>query len=239
MPGPEITLEDLEKLTLHWTTYAIKDWADLFGRLSTVSGLYVSHRASSQLKVELAVVNSVVRLDVDGSYPLMTASGTYSGNPLISLGADLEPVHWIAYPLEPKGDKTWEGDIIVKYPFLPYLLPHSRVRLKVDGSAVSVVGPRLTVTFFGNARAMTHELRFESPWFHAAEFEYDIVEGVCQTGDYRDELRSRRWDAAPLRNPEVDRTDPRIAVAAIVILCLITLIVLVLGYGSGFWGLPA
>ena len=63
--------------------------------------------------------------------------------------------------------------------------------------------------------------------------------GERHTGDYRDELRSRRWDAAPLRNPEVDRTDPRIAVAAIVILCLITLIVLVLGYGSGFWGLPA
>jgi hypothetical protein len=59
------------------------------------------------------------------------------------------------------------------------------------------------------------------------------------TGDYRDELRSRRWDAAPLRNPEVEKTDPRIAVAAIVILCVITLVVLVLGYGSGFWSLPA
>jgi hypothetical protein len=59
------------------------------------------------------------------------------------------------------------------------------------------------------------------------------------TGDYRDDLRSRRWDAAPLRNPEVEKTDPRIAVAAIVILCAITLVVLVLGYGSGFWTLPA
>jgi hypothetical protein len=59
------------------------------------------------------------------------------------------------------------------------------------------------------------------------------------TGDYRDDLRSRRWDAAPLRNPEVEKTDPRIAVAAIVILCAITLVVLVLGYGSGFWSLPA
>lgn len=62
---------------------------------------------------------------------------------------------------------------------------------------------------------------------------------VRATGDYRDELRSRRWDAAPLRNPEVEKTDPRIAVAAIVILCAITLVVLVLGYGSGFWSLPA
>jgi hypothetical protein len=57
------------------------------------------------------------------------------------------------------------------------------------------------------------------------------------SGDYRDLLRSRRWDAAPLRNPEVEKTDPRIAVAAIVVLCAVTLVVLVAGYASGFWTL--
>jgi hypothetical protein len=55
--------------------------------------------------------------------------------------------------------------------------------------------------------------------------------------DYRDALRSRRWDAAPLRNPEAEKTDPRIAVAFIVALCVLTLLILVLGYGSGFWSL--
>jgi len=59
------------------------------------------------------------------------------------------------------------------------------------------------------------------------------------TGDYRDELRSRRWDAAPLRNPEVEKTDPRIVVAAILLLCVITLVVIVVGYGSGFWSLAS
>jgi hypothetical protein len=58
-------------------------------------------------------------------------------------------------------------------------------------------------------------------------------------GDYRVGLRSRRWDAAPLRNPEVEKTDPRIAVAFIALLAAITLVVLVLGYASGFWQLPA
>jgi hypothetical protein len=58
------------------------------------------------------------------------------------------------------------------------------------------------------------------------------------SGDYRDELISRRWDAAPLRNPEVDKTDPRIAVAAVLILAALTLLVLVVGYASGFWELP-
>lgn len=56
--------------------------------------------------------------------------------------------------------------------------------------------------------------------------------------DYRDGLRSRRWDAAPLRNPEVEKTDPRIAVAFIIGLSAITLVILVLGYASGFWSLP-
>jgi len=61
--------------------------------------------------------------------------------------------------------------------------------------------------------------------------------GAEQSGDYRDQLRSRRWDAAPLTNPEVEKTDPRIAVAAIVVLGAITLVILVIGYGSGFWEL--
>ena len=61
--------------------------------------------------------------------------------------------------------------------------------------------------------------------------------GADQSGDYRDQLRSRRWDAAPLTNPEVEKTDPRVAVAAIVILGAITLLILVVGYGSGFWEL--
>ena len=43
------------------------------------------------------------------------------------------------------------------------------------------------------------------------------------SGDYRDQLSSRRWDAAPLRNPEAEKTDPRIAVAAILILAALTL----------------
>ncbi len=59
------------------------------------------------------------------------------------------------------------------------------------------------------------------------------------TGDWRDRLGSRRWDPAPLRNPEVDKTDPRIAVAFIVGLAALTLAIIVIGYASGFWALPS
>jgi hypothetical protein len=57
-----------------------------------------------------------------------------------------------------------------------------------------------------------------------------------ETGDYRDRLSSRRWDAAPLENPEARKTDPRIAVAFIVGFSVFTFVVLVVGYSSGFWG---
>jgi hypothetical protein len=61
-----------------------------------------------------------------------------------------------------------------------------------------------------------------------------------QSGDWREGLRSGRWNAAPLENPEVEKTDPRIAVAAILALGLLTLVLLVVGYGVvGLWNLPA
>lgn len=59
-----------------------------------------------------------------------------------------------------------------------------------------------------------------------------------ELGDYRESLRSRRWDAAPLRNPEVEKTDPRIGVLTIVALATLTLVVLLAGYGIGLWQLP-
>jgi hypothetical protein len=65
------------------------------------------------------------------------------------------------------------------------------------------------------------------------------LEATPASGDYRDGLRSRRWQAAPLENPEVEKTDPRIAVAAIALLALVTVAVLVIGYGVGIWSLPA
>ena len=64
------------------------------------------------------------------------------------------------------------------------------------------------------------------------------LEAVPAKGDYRDELRSRRWNAAPLENPEVEKTDPRIAVAAIVLLAIATLSIIVVGYGLGIWSMP-
>jgi hypothetical protein len=56
-----------------------------------------------------------------------------------------------------------------------------------------------------------------------------------KTEDYRRQLRSRRWKAAKLSNPDVEQTDPRIAVLFVALLALLTMGVMIVGYGSGFW----
>jgi hypothetical protein len=59
---------------------------------------------------------------------------------------------------------------------------------------------------------------------------------VTPTGeDYRSGLASRRWDAAELANPEQDTIRPRAGVAFIVALAILTFVLVVAGYGSGFW----
>jgi hypothetical protein len=192
MPGHELTLEDIKNLTLDWTTYAIKDIVDVFGRLSSVSGLYVSQRRSLEPRFDERLTHSVVRLDVDGPFPLMAASGTYAGSSLVAVYGGVEPAHWIAHPLESKGNGVWEGEIIRTWPIYAPILTHRKVRLKVNGGPVSYLGPRLTVTFFDGPRDVTHELHFESPWFHAAEFEYDVVEGASQSTQYQTHAHPNR-----------------------------------------------
>lgn len=63
-----------------------------------------------------------------------------------------------------------------------------------------------------------------------------LVPAPPATEDYRSGLRSRRWDAAELANPEADTTNPWIAVAAILFLGALTFGILVVGYSTGFWG---
>ena len=53
--------------------------------------------------------------------------------------------------------------------------------------------------------------------------------------DYRSRLRSRRWRLPALRNPEAQ---PATAAGAVVLLgglALLTFVILVAEYGSGFW----
>jgi hypothetical protein len=54
--------------------------------------------------------------------------------------------------------------------------------------------------------------------------------------DWRTLLRSRRWEPARLENPEADVTSPLAGVLFFVGLAVATFALLLLGYGTGFWG---
>jgi hypothetical protein len=53
--------------------------------------------------------------------------------------------------------------------------------------------------------------------------------------DWRSTLRSPRWNAAPLKNPEMNPTSRPASVLYWLVLGALTFAILMLGYGSGFW----
>ncbi len=53
--------------------------------------------------------------------------------------------------------------------------------------------------------------------------------------DWRDQLESPRWNAAPLKNTEMNPTRTPVAVLFWLGLTGLTFALLLAGYGSGFW----
>ena len=55
---------------------------------------------------------------------------------------------------------------------------------------------------------------------------------------WRSQLRSRRWQAAELSNPEVRPTSNRVGVLMWVGLAALTFVIILVGYGLNIWTLP-
>jgi hypothetical protein len=55
---------------------------------------------------------------------------------------------------------------------------------------------------------------------------------------WRSRLRSRRWNPAPLSNPELKPTSSRMAVLFWLGLAVLTFVVIVAGYGLNVWTMP-
>lgn len=53
---------------------------------------------------------------------------------------------------------------------------------------------------------------------------------------WRSRLGSRRWKPAPLANADQPATSSRMAVLFWVFLAVLTFVLIVIGYGTGFWG---
>jgi hypothetical protein len=110
-----------------------------------------------------------LRLDVDGRYPQMTASGSlYNGAAL--------RVHWIASLVLVAPDE-WTGDLWYK-DGTTAALPHTNVRIKASRSYFA--GQQSAVATFtgGGAPKRTIHYDFKSRYFHPVEFEFDSATGV-------------------------------------------------------------
>ena len=55
---------------------------------------------------------------------------------------------------------------------------------------------------------------------------------------WRSRLTSRRWNPAPLSNPEMQPTSSRLAVLFWFVLLAATFFIVLIGYGVGFWTIP-
>lgn len=71
---------------------------------------------------------------------------------------------------------------------------------------------------------------------HRPDADGNLAPSPATAADYRTQLRSRRWDAAPLEQNEVELPDKRLAVLAIALLAGLTFLVIVVGYALEHWG---
>lgn len=136
--------------------------------MANVSGLY-----SRSDNNDPVFTRETLRLDVDGDFPQMAASGA-------GLNGLQVRTHWVATPLvkntTPAGDE-WTGPIVFKSGVSSFL-PHDTVTLTVQNGQL-----RATFRRVGVADRVV-QFAFASPRFHEITIEYDAEEGVDRVLDY-------------------------------------------------------
>jgi len=147
-----------------------------------VSGLYRFEQRVPMPQLRYLTVQEDLRLDVDGYYPQMTASGLS-----IPEGARLwgpyRKVHWVA-ALTALGRNRWAGEIWYTDPPAPPDFPFTHVEISA-GLALGSSGKHADVTFSGGGSPeRVRAYGFVSPRFHSLALEVDVVEGVSATTSF-------------------------------------------------------
>ncbi len=113
-------------------------------------------------------LNEELRLDVDGNYPQMKASGKIAGFRVV-------PGYWIAN-VRMTAPHVYEGDIWYKDGNRS-LLPFTNVTIVVTRTVFSPQSA--TVTFSGGGVPQrVRTFTYKSRYFHSVNFEFDAAEGV-------------------------------------------------------------
>lgn len=133
------------------------------------SGLYEREDSS-----DAPFTRETLRLDVDGQYPQMAASGT-------GLAGLQVRAHWVAKPLAkvttPLGDE-WSGPILYKFGNTG-LLPHDTVVMRREGTVLHASFRR---TGFPDRN---RDFEFQSTQFREVALEFDAEQGVDLVLDYQ------------------------------------------------------
>ncbi|HQW90017.1 MAG TPA: hypothetical protein PK478_09205, partial [Nitrospira sp.] len=113
-----------------------------------------------------------LRLDVDGRYPQMMASGTL-------YGIVATRVHWIAR-LTASGPNAWTGSIWFKDGAVASF-PYTTVEITTTASFLSSQRKAVVRLSGGGTSVRTRTLAFKSSYFRQVEFEFDCATGVTAT----------------------------------------------------------
>lgn len=136
--------------------------------LVPISGLYVW--SEQQIREEL-------RIDVDGYYPQMVASGTIISN-------QSSTIHWIA-KLTANGPDTWTGNIRNKYLDDNQSFPYTNVKIQVTRGSLPEQHSAEVAFLIGGEIDRTSTFQFQSPYFHPVEFEFDAEENTTPVTTYQ------------------------------------------------------
>ena len=134
-----------------------------------------------------------LRLDVDGNFPQMAASGTgFSGLTF--------RIHWVARPLSVQqlpDAVRWVGPIIFKRGSSG-IFPYTEVSIEQRGTTIQVTfsGPGLP--------ELNRDYTFRSPFFREVQFEFDAEQGVDLTLDYQTDAHPDRPATLPAEKLTID-----------------------------------
>lgn len=167
--GAETLPDQLALLPWLWRASGLYGWTSLFPTQRIPLSEPAAETETDEALLPILFQREELRLDVDGYYPQLTASGTlYRGFTM--------RVHWIA-KLQPVGPSSWTGSIWYKDGTVASL-PYTSVKITAVRS-IFPAGRKVTVIFGGGGLApRSRTYRFTSSYFHPVEFEYDHETGI-------------------------------------------------------------
>lgn len=140
-----------------------------------------------------------LRLDVDGWYPQLTASGFVRASAALTL-------HWIA-EVTAEAANIWSGAIWYRNGPRS-LMRHTHARITVNRGRTGSQ-QAATVEFSGGGAALVRTFTYKSRHFHPVNLEFDVVEGARSVLSYNTGTHPNRPSTLPVETLTVERVFQR------------------------------